>query len=119
MNILIMKILIGIDDLDQKLEILHLKQIEHVDYELIMNSNWWSWPKIIDLGKFGPNTEICSDFYEIWHSQQIKHTYYEYNTCHCLERSHDYRLRMIVGSKHGTITRTIIVAIIVPCSEWL
>ena len=42
MNILIMKILIGIDDLDQKLEILHLKQIEHVDYELIMNSNWWS-----------------------------------------------------------------------------
>ena len=39
MNILIMKILIGIDDLDQKLEILHLKQIEHVDYELIMNSN--------------------------------------------------------------------------------
>ena len=100
-------------------KILHLKQIEHVDYELIMNSNWWSWPKIIDLGKFGPNTEICSDFYEIWHSQQIKHTYYEYNTCHCLERSHDYRLRMIVGSKHGTITRTIIVAIIVPCSEWL
>ena len=98
-------------------EILHLEQIEHVDYELIMNSNWWSWPKIIDSGKFGPNTEICSEF-----SNQIEHAYYEYHTRHWLERSHDYRLRMIVGSKHGTIIRTIIVAIrtiIVPCSEWL
>ena len=55
-------------------EILHLEQIEHVDYELIMNSNWWSWPKIIDSGKFGPNTEICSEF-----SNQIEHAYYEYH----------------------------------------
>ena len=36
-----------------------------------------------------------------------------------LERSHDFMFRMIVGSEHGTIVRTIIVAIIVPCSEWL
>ena len=38
-------------------------------------------PKTIDSGKFGPNTEICCDFYEIWHSQQIEHASYEYNTC--------------------------------------
>ena len=24
-----------------------------------------SWLKILDSGKFGSNTEICSDFYEI------------------------------------------------------
>ena len=36
-----------------------------------------------------------------------------------LERSHDFMFRMIIGSEHGTIVRTIIVAIIVPCSEWL
>ena len=35
--------------------------------------NWWSWPKIIDSVKIGPNTEICSDIYEIRHSQQIEH----------------------------------------------
>ena len=66
-----------------------------------------------------PNTEVCSDLYEIWHSQQIEHAYYEYNTRQCLERLHDYKHRMITGSVHSTIIRTIIVAIIVPCSEWL
>ena len=25
------------------------------------------------FAKFGLETEICSDFYEIWHSEQIKH----------------------------------------------
>ena len=49
--------------------------------------------------KFGPKTEMCSDFYEIWHSQQIEHANYQYNTRQCLERYHDYRLRMIVGCK--------------------
>ena len=66
-------------------EIWHLEQIEHVDYKLIMNRNWWSWPEIIDSDKFGPDTEICSNFYEIWHSQQTEHAYYEYNTRQCLE----------------------------------
>ena len=28
---------------------------------------------------------------------------YGHNTSQCLERSHDYRLTMIEGSKHGTI----------------
>ena len=42
----------------------------------------------------------------MWHSQQI--AFYEYNTSHCLERSHDFKLRMIVGSEHGTIIRTIV-----------
>ena len=29
-------------------------------------------PKIIDLGKFGPKTEMCSNFQEIWHSGHFK-----------------------------------------------
>ena len=74
--------------------------------------------QIIDSSKFGPNNEICSDFYEIWHSQQIEHAYYEYNTSQCLDRSHYYRFRKIIGSEYGTIIRTIIVPVIVPCSEW-
>ena len=45
------------------------------------------------VSKFAQNTEICSDFYEIWHSQQIEHAYYEYNSRQCPERSHHYRLR--------------------------
>ena len=49
--------------------------------------------KIIDSDKFGPNTEICSNFYEIWHSQQIEHACCEYNACQCLERLHGYRFR--------------------------
>ena len=61
--------------------------------------NWWSWPKIIDSDKFGPNIEICSKFYEIWHSQQIEYFNYEYNTRHCLERWLDYWLRMIIVSE--------------------
>ena len=71
----------------------------------------------MDSDKSVPNTEICSKFCEIWHSKQIGHAYYEYNTNQCLEHPHDYTLRMIVGSEHGTIIRTIIVPIIVPCSE--
>ena len=46
--------------------------------------------------KFGPKTEIFSNFYEIWYSQQIEH---EYNTRQCLEHSRDYWLRMIIGCK--------------------
>ena len=51
------------------------------------------------FAKFGPETEICSNFYEIWHSQQIKYANYEYNTRQCLEGSHDYCLRMIIGTE--------------------
>ena len=72
----------------------HFEQIEHANYEY-STWNWWSWPKIIDLDKFGPNTEICYGFYELWHSQQIKYASYKYNTRQYLERSHDYKLRMI------------------------
>ena len=88
-------------------EIWHPEQTEHANYEC-STLNWWSWPKIIDLGKFGLNTEICSDFSEIWHSQKIEHAYYEYNTHQCLKCWHDYRVRIIVW--------IIIVCIIVPCS---
>ena len=82
-NMLIMNILIGIDDLDPKLQIceiwsqnwnvlqflwnLALEQMEHANYEY-STWNWWSWPKIIDSGKFGPKIEMCSNFHEIWHS---------------------------------------------------
>ena len=37
------------------------------------------------FAKFGLKTKICSDFYEIWHSQQIKHANCEYNTRQRLE----------------------------------
>ena len=133
LNMLTMNILIAIDDLDWKLEIWeswsqtemrstfyefwHLRQIKHADYEY-STWNWQFWLKMLELGKFGYNTKIFSSFYEIWCSQQIKHAYYEY-TCQCLEHSHDYRLRMITGSEHGNIIRTIIVPIVISCSEWL
>ena len=88
----------------------HLVQIEHTDYEY-STWNWWSWPKIIDSGKFGPNTEICYDFYEIWHYQQIEYANYEYNTRQCLERSRDYWLRMIIGCKIRLTVRTWLIAL--------
>ena len=68
---LIMNIVLGIDDLHPKL----------------------------DSGKFCLNTEICSDFYEIWRSQQIEHANYEYNSGQFLERQHDYWLKMVIGSE--------------------
>ena len=49
-NMLIMTMLIGIDDLDQKFH----------------------------LFEFNPNTEMCFDFCETWYSEQIKHANYEY-----------------------------------------
>ena len=50
---------------------------------------------MIDFGKFGSNTEICFNFYEICLSQQIERAYFEYNIRQCLEHSHDYRLAII------------------------
>ena len=44
-----MNILIGIDYLDPKLQIY----------------------------KIGPVAEMCSNFYKIWHVEQIEHAYYE------------------------------------------
>ena len=110
------------------------------------------------FAKFCPKTKISSNFYEIWHLEQIEHAdykenyfelmvstqdyrfgqiwsqdwnlfqvlwklsvtanhnaYYEYNTSACI----GYRFTMIVDSEHGTIMQTIIVLLIVPCSEWL
>ena len=43
-------------------------------------------PKLYIRAKFCPSTEIGSDFYEIWHSQQMEHANYEYTTRICLER---------------------------------
>ena len=51
------------------------------------------------FAKFGPKTEMCSNFYEIWHSQQIEHANYEYNTHQCLECSRYYWLRIIIDSE--------------------
>ena len=109
-NILIMNILIGIDYMEQKLEICEI---------------WFqNWNELRFLWKleFGQIwSEHRSLFRFLWNldSKQIENAYYEYNTSHCLERSHDYMFSMIVGSEHGTIIRTNIVPITVPCSEWL
>ena len=43
---------------------------------------------------------------------QIKHDYYEYITHPCRERSHGYRLKMIIGSEHRAIIQTIRVRVI-------
>ena len=86
-SVLIMNMSFGIGDLDPCF-----------DYG---TWSWWYWLKITNLGKFVPSTEISSDFYEIWHSQQIVHVYYEYNTRQCLEPSHDYRLRLVIGTEHS------------------
>ena len=51
-NMPIMNILIGIDDLTQNHK----------------------------FAKFGPKTEMCFNFYEIWHLEQIEHANYEYST---------------------------------------
>ena len=32
------------------------------------------------FAKFGPKTEMYSNFYEIWHLEQIEHGGYEYST---------------------------------------
>ena len=51
-NMLIMNITIGIDSLNRKLKFM----------------------------KSGPKTEMCFNFYEIWHLEQIEHSDYEYIT---------------------------------------
>ena len=53
----------------------------------------------MDSVKFGLNTEICSNFYEIWHLQQIEHANEKYNKHQCLERWCNYWRRMIIGSE--------------------
>ena len=34
----------------------------------------------LKLGRFGLKIEISSNFYDIWHSVQMKHANYEYGT---------------------------------------
>ena len=69
---LIMNVVLGIDNLNPKLQI---------------------WANLVPALKFAPI------FNKIWHSQQIEHANYEYNTRQCLERLRDYWLRIIVGSE--------------------
>ena len=57
------------------------------------------------------NTENGSDISEIWHSQEIEHASYEYNTSHSLEYLHDYWLRMIIGCKIQLTLRTWLLAL--------
>ena len=100
LNMLIINILTGIDDLDPKLQICKMWSPNWnvlqflwnlalrtnwtcqlwIWYLELMIWNWWSGPKIIGSGKFVLSTESCSNFYEIWHSQQIERAYYECNT---------------------------------------
>ena len=72
-------------------------QIEHVSSEhgmelMILTQNY-------RFGQIMSSTEICTNFYEILHSQQIEHANYEYNTRHDLERSNNYWIGMIIGCK--------------------
>ena len=53
-------------------EIWYLVEIEHANYEY-GTWNWWPWPKIIGSSKFCLSNEICSNFYELLHSQQMEH----------------------------------------------
>ena len=81
-----MNILIGTDNLDPILELMIMNivlEIDDLDPKLQMRAS------LLPTQKFAP----------IWHSQQTEHANYEYNTRHCLERSCDYWLRMIIGSE--------------------
>ena len=33
------------------------------------------------FAKFGPKTEMCFNFYKIWHLEEIEHANYEYSSC--------------------------------------
>ena len=68
------------------------------------------WPKITNLRNLVPKLIFFSNFYEIWHSQQIKHANCEYNTRPCLEHLRDYKLRMIICKIWLTV-RTLIMAL--------
>ena len=104
-SLLIWNIFLKIADLDPKLGRFVPRFMKFdtwcIPNMLVLNMvrNWWSWPKIIDSGKLCPSTEICSDFYQIIHSQQIEHANYKYNSRHGLERSNDYWLGIIIGCK--------------------
>ena len=76
-----MNILIGTDNLDPILELMIINIV--LEPKLQMRAS------LLPTQKFAP----------IWHSQQTEHANYEYNTRHCLERSSDYWLRMIIGSE--------------------
>ena len=52
LSMLTVNIVIGIDDLDQKLQICEI----------------------------GPKTEMCFNFYKIWHLEHMEHANYENNT---------------------------------------
>ena len=44
-------------------EISHLEQIKHANYIYIEYTwNWFSWPKIMNSGKFSPKIKICAMF---------------------------------------------------------
>ena len=60
-------------------EILHLEQTENANYGYSAWT-WGSWPKIIDSGKCGPDTEICFNFHEILQSGHIWYANYQYST---------------------------------------
>ena len=55
----------------------HSKQIEHANFELIGIDDLD--PKL-QICKIGPKTEMCFIFCEIWHLEQIGHANYAYST---------------------------------------
>ena len=79
-DMLIINILIGIDDIDSKLQIceiwsqnwnmlqflwnLALEQMEHANYEF-STSNGWSWPQIMDLSNLVPKLKCAPIFMKL------------------------------------------------------
>ena len=56
-------------------------------------------PKLQIRANLVPALKFAPIFNKIWHSQQIEHANYDYNTRQCPERLRHYRLRVIVGSE--------------------
>ena len=55
------------------------EQIEHANYGGI-DWNWWPLTQYYKSDKFGPKTEMCSNFHEMWHSGHIWYPNYQYST---------------------------------------
>ena len=47
------------------------------------------------FAKFGPKTELCPNFYEIWHLEQIEHADYEDSYFELMVSVQDYRFGQI------------------------
>ena len=118
LNMLIINILTGIDDLDPKLQICKMWSpnwnVLQFLWNLALRTNWtcqlWIWYlELMILTQNYRFGQICSQHWKLlqflWNlaltTNWTRLLWMQYSKY--LERSHDHRLRMIVGSEHGTI----------------